>query len=148
MTRQINPAGLELVKRFEGCKLTAYLCPAKILTIGYGSTGKHVTPGLCITPARAEALLRDDLARFEEFVEAKCAPFTDNQFAALVSLAFNVGNGNLQTSTLRKLHRAGDYAGAAGQFQQWNKARVRGKLIVLAGLTKRRAAESALYAKL
>lgn len=143
MTRQINQAGLDLIKQFEGCELGAYKCPAGVWTIGYGSTGKHVFPGLAISKDYAEKLLRDDLARFEEFVEAKCSPSTENQFAALVSFAFNLGNENLRTSTLRRLHKAGDYSGAALQFKRWNRAGKR----VLAGLTKRRAAEAALYAK-
>lgn len=141
MIRQINQAGLDLIKRFEGCKLTAYKCPAGVWTIGYGSTGPHVVPGVTISQERAEQLLREDLARFEEFVETKCKPSTDNQFAALVSFAFNVGNGNLQTSTLRRMHTSGDYTGAAEQFARWNKAA--GKVLV--GLSRRQAAEAALY---
>ena len=139
--RHINGAGLRLLKSFEGCKLTAYKCPAGIWTVGYGSTGGHVKPGLTITQEYAEGLLRSDLRRFEEAV-AKLAPgSSDNQFSALVSFAFNVGIDALKTSTLLKLHRAGDYEGAAEQFKRWNKAG--GK--VLAGLVRRRAAEAALY---
>lgn len=143
--RRINQAGLDLIKSFEGLELKAYLCPAKVWTIGYGSTGKHVTPGMVITEAQAEDLLRDDLARFEAAAVKYCEPATDNQFAALVSFAFNVGEGEggLKTSTLRLLHQAGDYAGAKAQFARWNKAR--GK--VLAGLTRRRSVEATLYGK-
>ena len=139
--RQINREGLAIIKDSEGLALKAYLCPAKVLTIGYGSTGPHVRAGMIITEAQAEELLRSDLRRFEDFVAAKCAPATDNQFSALVSFAFNVGERALADSTLRRKHLAGDYAGAADQFARWNKAGGR----ELAGLTKRRAREATLY---
>lgn len=141
MTRHINAAGLHIIKDSEGLRLKAYTCPAGVWTIGYGSTGPHVTPGLVITEARAEELLREDLARFEAFVADKCAPATDNQFSALVSFAFNLGNGALKDSTLRRKHMEGDYVGAAAEFPKWNKAGGR----VLAGLVKRRQREAQLY---
>lgn len=141
VARRINAAGLALIKSFEGSKLTAYKCPADVWTIGYGSTGSHVTPGKRITEAEAETLLLDDLERFEADV-AKAAPrATDGQFAAMVALAFNVGLSAFGGSTLLKLHNAGDYAGAAAQFGRWDKAGGR----VLAGLTRRRLAERMLY---
>lgn len=147
VVRRINPAGLAIIKQSEGCKLTAYVCPAGKLTIGYGSTGPHVTAGLTLSQERCDALLVEDLDRFEMGV-AKIAPATtDNQFAALVSFAFNEGLGNLESSTLLKLHNAGDYAGAQAQFARWNKAKVRGVLTVLPGLTKRRATEAELYGR-
>jgi len=139
--RSINRLGLELVKQFEGCKLKAYVCPAGVLTIGYGSTGKHVKPGMVITQDQADELLRSDLRRFEDGVSDLCKVATDNQFSALVSFAFNVGLGSLTTSTLRRMHNEGYYDQAAGQFARWNKGGGR----VLAGLTKRRASEAALY---
>lgn len=139
--RHINGAGLRLLKQFEGCKLTAYLCPAKIWTIGFGSTGGHVKPGMTITAEQAEALLKSDLRRFEEAVARLAPGSTDNQFSALVSFAFNVGIDALKQSTLLKLHKAGDYEGAAEQFARWNKGG--GK--ILPGLVKRRAAEADLY---
>ena len=143
MRRQINRAGWELIRQFEGCKLKAYVCPAGVLTVGFGSTGPHVKPGMTITQDQADELLRSDLRRFEDYVAANCAPATDNQFSALVAFCFNVGEGALGGSTLRKLHLAKDYVGAAAQFARWNKAA--GK--VLPGLVKRRAAEAALYTK-
>ena len=144
MTRRaINKEGLELIKQFEGCKLKAYVCPAGILTVGYGSTGSHVKPGMVITQEQAEELLRSDLRRFEDFVANRCAPATDNQFSALVSFCFNVGQEALRTSTLRRLHLEGKYEAAADQFARWNKASGR----VLPGLVRRREAERALYVK-
>ena len=144
MTRRaINREGLELIKRFEGCKLRAYVCAGGRLTIGFGSTGPHVKPGMTITQEQADELLRSDLRRFEDYVSERCAPATDNQFSALVSFAFNVGENALATSTLRRMHLEGNHEGAAGQFKRWNKAGGR----VLKGLVTRRAAEEALYRK-
>lgn len=139
--RRINAAGLQIVKDSEGLRLKAYVCPAGVLTIGYGSTGDHVKPGMVITEARADELLREDLARFEDWVAANCSPATDNQFSALVSFAFNLGNGALKDCTLRRKHMEGDYVGAAAEFPKWNKAGGR----VLAGLVKRRQREAQLY---
>jgi len=139
--RRINNAGLALIKEFEGCKLTAYRDAVGILTIGYGSTGAHVKPGMKITQGEAEALLRADLDRFENAVSKMAPTATDNQFAALVSLAFNAGAENLRTSTLLKKHLAGDHEGAKAEFARWKFAG--GK--VLNGLVRRRAAEASLY---
>ncbi len=139
--RRIGPQGLALIKRFEGLRLTAYKCPADVPTIGYGSTGPHVRMGMTITEAEAEALLLEDLDRFERGVAKMTPTATPGQFSALVSFAFNLGLGALQGSTLMRKHLAGDFAGAAAEFPRWNKAGGR----VLAGLTTRRAAEAALY---
>lgn len=140
--RAIGAKGLALIKQFEGLELKAYKDAVGVLTIGYGSTGPHVKPGMVITEAEAEALLKKDLARFEAAVNRLTdGRATQNQFDAMTSLAFNVGEANLAGSTLLKLHNAGDYAGAANQFGRWNHAGGR----VLAGLTRRRAAEALLY---
>jgi lysozyme len=143
--RSISPAGLALIKQFEGLELKAYVCPAGKLTIGYGSTGAHVKLGMVITEAQADELLRKDLARFEAAVRALCPITTQGQFDALVSFAFNLGEESLKTSTLRRKHNEGDYAGAAAEFGRWNKARVKGVLTELSGLTKRRTAEAKMY---
>lgn len=140
-TRRISPKGIALIKEFEGCKLTAYRDAVGVWTIGYGSTGAHVKPGMTITQAEAEKLLLDDLDRFESAVAKYAKVATQDQFDALVSFAFNVGPEALRTSTLLRLHNEGQYALAAEQFARWNKAG--GK--VMAGLTRRRAAEAALY---
>lgn len=142
-TRRINAEGLQILKESEGLVLKAYKDPVGIWTIGYGSTGPHVVPGKVITEAQAEELLKDDLSRFEAWVSANCNPSTDNQFSALVSFAFNLGEGALKDSTLRKKHLAGDYVGAAGEFGKWINAGGR----PLPGLVKRRAKEAALYRK-
>lgn len=139
--------GLALIQQFEGFRAQAYICPAGVLTIGYGSTGAHVKRGQVIKQAEAVALLKKDVARFERAVDALGLNLTQNQFDALVSLAFNIGTGNFNKSTLVRRLKAGDMAGAAAQFAVWNKARVRGVLTVLPGLVRRRAAEAALFVK-
>jgi lysozyme len=144
---KISSTGLDLIKRFEGFEPKAYLCPAGVLTIGYGSTGKHVTRGQTITQAEATALLAKDVVRFENAVNKLGVTLTQNQFDALVAFVYNVGEGSFNASTLVKRLKAGDMAGAAAQFGVWNKARVKGVLTVLKGLTTRRAAEAALFRK-
>ena len=139
--RKINQAGLDLIKRFEGCKLRAYRDPVGVWTIGYGHT-KTTRPGQQITKEQAEALLRQDIAEFEQAVESLIdVPLTDNQFGALVSFAFNVGAGALRRSTLRQKLNAGDYEGAARELLKWDKAGGR----VLRGLSRRRYAEMTLF---
>lgn len=143
--RVIGQAGIELIKSFEGLRLKAYPDPAtggEPWTIGVGHTG-GVRPGDVITEARAEQLLRQDVGRFEKAVNKLAPRTTQNQFDAMVSLAFNVGEGNLAKSSVIRKHNAGDFAGAAQSFALWNKAA--GK--VMAGLTRRRAAEAMLYRK-
>lgn len=144
---RINDKGIALIRKYEGCELTAYRCPAKILTIGVGHTGSDVREGMTITQEQADELLRKDLARFENGVTAilGMTPTTSDQFSALVSFAFNLGLHALLKSTLMKKHKARDYEAAAVQFGSWNKARRNGQLVPLAGLTARRAAEAKLY---
>lgn len=144
--RQINRAGEQLVQTFEGCELEAYLDVAGIPTIGWGHTGPEVKLGQTITHAEADRLFDVDTDRFEAAVDRLTkGKASDNQFAALVSFAYNVGEGALSGSTLLRMHNSGDYAGAADQFLRWNKAKVGGKLVPVKGLTRRRAAEAALY---
>lgn len=141
--RATGERGRALIKEFEGLRLDAYPDPAtggEPWTIGVGHTG-GVKKGDRITEAQADAYLVSDLARFEKAVARLAPKTTQNQFDALVSLAFNVGEANLASSTLLKLHNAGDYPGAQAQFARWNRAAGR----VMAGLTRRRAAEAALY---
>jgi len=131
----------QLIKSFEGLELEAYLCPANVWTIGYGHT-KGVKKGDKITKEQAEKLLEEDLAFFRNGVKrlVKVA-LNKNQFGALVSFAYNLGLGSLESSTLLKKLNAGDYQGAADQFPRWNKSK--GK--VLTGLVRRREAERAVF---
>lgn len=145
MRRTINPAGKAIIKLAEGLRLVAYLCPAGVWTIGYGST-KGVRKGMRITKEEAEVLLDKDLESFERDVEKLVpASTTANEFSAMVSLAYNIGVANFRGSSVLRGHVAGNRKGAAGSFALWNKARVKGVLTVLPGLTKRRAEEAKLY---
>ncbi|MGO4676078.1 lysozyme [Bosea sp. 2YAB26] len=144
MTRRISDEGLALIKRWEGCRLTAYRDVAGVLTIGYGSTGAHVRPGLKITQQEAEQLLIKDLARFERAVASLVkVPLNEGQFAALVSFAFNVGEGALARSTLLKTLNAGQVAAVPGELMKWVHAGGRR----LDGLINRRSAEAGLWAR-
>jgi lysozyme len=145
---QISRKGLELLKRHEGLRLAAYLCPANVWTIGYGSTGPHVFKGKTISQTEAELLLRKDLSRFEDGVKRLVkVPLTQGQFDALVSFSFNVGLGNgqpgkgLAGSTLLKKLNAGRYDDVPAELMKWT----RGGGKVLPGLVKRRRDEAALW---
>jgi len=139
--RHTNDAGVELIKHFEGLRLTPYLCSAGKLTIGYGHTA-HVAWGMRITEDEAEILLKHDLLTAEAGVSRLVrVPLTDNQYAALVSFVFNLGIGRLASSTLLKRLNTKDYDGAAGQFGKW----VFGGGKKLAGLITRREAERVLF---
>ncbi|MBD2023395.1 lysozyme, partial [Leptolyngbya sp. FACHB-711] len=118
--RQINSKGLRLLKSFEGLRLEAYLDAVGVWTIGYGTTS-GVFPGQRITEAQAEEFLRRDLRRFEAAVtDLVTVPLNDDQFSALVSFTYNVGEGAFGGSTLLRLLNQRDYRGAAEQFQRWN----------------------------
>lgn len=136
--------GIALIKSFESLELKAYPDPGtggKPWTIGWGHT-KGVNPGDRITERQAEAFLTEDLAVFELTVNSAVkVPLTQNQFDALVSLAFNIGGANFAGSTLVKKLNAGDPRGAADQFPRWKFAS--GK--EMKGLVRRRAAERELF---
>ncbi len=138
--------GISLIVEFEGEELAAYPDPATggdPWTIGVGHTGPEVHRGMTITGAQSKAYLHNDLAKFERAVttDIGTTPTTQNQFDAMVSLCFNIGPTNLHSSTLLRKHKAQDYAGAQAEFKRWNKANKK----VMAGLTRRRAAEAELY---
>ena len=139
----INAEALRLIMRNEGCRLAPYHDSVGVLTIGYGHTGPDIAGP--ISQEEADRLLEQDLDRFEQGVDEAIgdAPTTDNQFGAMVSLAYNVGLGNFRASSVRRLHCAGDYAAAADAFLLWNKAGGE----VLEGLDRRRHEERALYLK-
>lgn len=143
--RRISQEGIALIQRFEGLKLEAYRCPAGVWTIGYGHTAT-ARKGQRITRAEADQLLMDDLRQFEAGVSAALKrPATDGQFAAFVSLAFNVGLTAFRGSTALRRFNAGDLAGAAEALTWWNKATVAGERKTLPGLVRRREAERALF---
>lgn len=144
---RVNQAGRDLIAEFEGQRLTAYRCPAGVWTIGIGSTQPPVTPGMQITVDEMWQRFDHDIAVFETGVLAALggAPTTQNQFNAMVSLAFNIGLGGFRTSSVLRAHKAGNTSAAANAFSLWNKATVDGRLVEVPGLTRRRAAEAALY---
>jgi lysozyme len=147
MSRKINEKGLELIKQFEGLELEAYPDPGtggEPWTIGYGHTnpGKIKKGDKLKTEQEAEELLVKDIARFEDGVNQLVRqPISLNQFSALVSFSFNVGLGNLKSSTLLALVNTNKFPEAALQFERWNKAAGR----ILPGLVRRRKAEAALF---
>lgn len=148
MKNNISKVGIDLIKSFEGCYLKAYKCPAGVWTIGWGTTepidGVKPHEGMVITQKQADELLIKNLKGYENAVnEYVTYSINQNQFDALVSFAYNCGNGALKTSTLLKKLNAGDVHGAANEFLRWNKAN--GK--VLNGLTRRREAERKLFLK-
>lgn len=138
--------GINLIKQFEGCRLTAYQDSVGVWTIGYGWTqpvdGKTVGKGMTITQQKADDLLKQGVVQYESGVSTLVkVQLNQNQFDALVDFAYNLGVNALKGSTLLKKLNAGDYAGAANEFTKWNKAG--GK--ELAGLTRRREAEKSLF---
>lgn len=147
MRKKIGKEGKKLIQSFEGFVATAYVCPAGVVTIGYGTTrinGRPVKLGLKITTDEAEQFLEEDLKMFEDIVNSSVSvEITQNQFDALVSLVYNIGGGNFKKSTLLKVLNGGGFQEAADQFLRWNKAK--GK--VLPGLTRRRKAERELFLK-
>lgn len=140
-----------VIKEFEGLRLESYKDSAGIATIGYGATridGKPVKMGMKIDRDKAEALLRADLLRFYRAVlSLVTVPLTDGMLVALTSFAFNVGVGELKSSTLLRRLNAGNYRAAADELLRWDKAKdpKTGELRTLAGLTRRRQAERELF---
>lgn len=142
----ISDTGIALIKRWEGRKLQAYQDSGGVWTIGYGHT-KTAQPGMVITGAQAEALLRQDIAEFEGYVRQMVkSKINQNQFDALVSFTFNLGPGALQGSTLlSKVNaRPGDPS-IRDEFPKWRNVRINGALVPLLGLERRRKAEADLY---
>jgi|TARA_B100000900_G_scaffold393014_1_gene389074 lysozyme len=133
--------GLELIKKFEGCRLEAYRCSANVLTIGYGHTGGVLETDV-ITQDVADKLLKEDIAKFEKYVNVNVAvELNQNQFDALVAWTFNLGVGNLRSSTMLKKLNESDYDSVPFEMRRWNKAG--GK--TLDGLIRRRKAEGLLF---
>jgi len=146
----INPAAKKLIKDFEGLRLKAYRCSAGVLTIGWGHTSAAgeptVKPGLTISKAEAERIFDRDIENFAKNVAALIkGEVNDNQFGACVSLAFNIGVGAFSKSSVLRFINKGNRDDAADAFMLWNKITKNGKRVVASGLTRRRAAEAALF---
>ncbi|MBR2607101.1 MAG: lysozyme [Bacteroidaceae bacterium] len=149
---QISDKGLQMIIAFEGLELKAYKCPAGVWTIGVGHTGGvdglPISRGLMITEEQAMALLREDVGRFERYLNRQSFAkiLTQGMFDALVSFIFNVGTGAFQTSTMRKKLCMGASAEeVAREFGKWVYGTVGGKKEKLPGLVKRRRRECEMF---
>lgn len=146
----INAAGAALLTKSEGIRLKAYLCPAGVPTIGRGHTkgitAQMVRDGYTITPDQERTLFVEDMVQWERDVREclKRKP-NDNQLAAFICLAYNIGIAGFKKSTVLREFEKGDDMAAATAFAMWNKATVSGKKIVVRGLVTRRAEEAALF---
>ncbi len=139
--RAVNQDGIDLIKRFEGLRLSPYRCPTGLWTIGWGHT-RTVRPGMQLNEAAAEKLLDEDLSLAENAVSRLVTvPLSENQYAALVAFVFNVGAGNFEKSPLLRLLNRGWYEQVPAQLARWNRASGE----VLGGLARRRAAEAKLW---
>lgn len=145
-----SEAGLAFIRGFEKCRLTAYRDGGGVWTIGWGATGPEVRHGLMWTQEQADKRFEDDIAYFEDGVNALVkVPITQEQFDALVSFAYNCGLDQdadtkaegLGDSTLLRLLNLSDYNGAANEFHKWNKDNG----VPVAGLTRRRAGEEIMF---
>ena len=151
--KSISKAGLTLIKDFEGLhkvqdgKIHPYVCPAGVLTQGYGST-KGVKRGVTWTKEQASEVLMQDVNDHADAIYKNVkVELTQSQFDALVSFVFNLGAGAFKSSTLLKKLNKGLMDEVPAEFMKWNKARVNGKLTPLKGLTRRRTAEAAMFSK-
>jgi lysozyme len=139
--RKINAAGRKLISEWEGLRMKAYLDSVGIPTICIGHTGGDVHLGLILTPEECDRFFDMDIEEHNIEPLLKGAPTNDNQFAAMTSLAFNIGLTKFAGSTVLKRHKLGNYMGAANAFPMWNRAGGR----ILKGLIRRREAERKLY---
>lgn len=140
-----SAAGLELIKSFEGFRETATRLPDGRWTIGYGHV-RTAREGLTISQKDAEDLLTYDLKPVEDAIASMLfAPLMQNQFDALVSLAFNISPGQFRDSDILRNLNAGDFLSAANGFDVWRRARIHGRVMVVDALVRRRAAEKALF---
>ena len=140
---RVSNKGLKIIKACEGLYLKPYLCPGGIWTIGYGSTRGVTRNTRSITKQQALVRLKMDVLNEAErpLKNLVCVTLNQNQYDALASFIFNIGQGNFRASTLRQKLNRGDYQGAANEFWKWRRAR--GK--ILPGLVKRREMEETLF---
>mgnify|MGYP006100768305 FL=1 len=138
---KISEEGKALIKKFEGCKLEAYLCSAGVPTIAFGRT-KNVKLGDTCTQEQADAWLEEELEEYTGYVsDAVTQTLQQNQIDAMVAWTYNLGPSNLRSSTMLQVLNEGKFQEVPQQMRRWNKAN--GK--VLPGLERRRLAESMLF---
>lgn len=130
-----------LIKRFEGCRLMPYYCPAGVLTCGWGSTGPDIFPGRAWTQEYADQRMQIDALRFARGTQALCATLSGAKLCAIADFAYNLGLGSLKTSTLRRKINAGQLSAVPVELRKW----VNGGGKKLPGLVLRREAESVLF---
>jgi lysozyme len=141
----LSAAGVTGIVKHEGMVRTAYVDPVGVVTICAGHT-RTAKLGQRLSAEECERLLREDARLAENAIKRLVrVPVTQNQYDALVSWTFNFGEGKLATSTLLRKINANDCWGAGAEFPKWNKGRVKGQLVVLPGLVKRRADERAAW---
>ncbi len=144
---RISQRGLDLIKRYEGYRDTAYVCPAGVMTIGYGTTrinGNPVKRGMRCTKEQAQGWLEDDVNDFLASADrliSEDVKLNQNQVDSIASFVYNIGIGNFKKSTLLQHLNDGFLVLAANEFARWNKGGGR----VLKGLTERREAEAELF---
>ena len=147
--KPVPEIAINLVKEFEGFKDYAYIDTDGTPVIGYGLSridGVPVKIGDRISPSEADAALNAHLEEIQQELDKVVeVDLCDRQLSALASISFNVGVGAIKKSTLLRKINAEDYAGAANEFLRWDKANMRGRLVQLPGLSRRRAAERKLF---
>lgn len=142
MTLTASPRCIEFIKGFEEFEPLPYLCPARVWTIGYGTTRGITAHTPSITEQQAYALLMGDVRKCEKTIyKLITRPLNQNQFDALVSFVYNLGGGALQRSTLRRKLNRGEIGDAANEFLKW----VRAEGVILKGLVRRRQAERLMF---
>lgn len=141
MAMTYSQDGMHLTESFESCRLTAYLDSVGVPTIGWGHTS-GVKIGMTCTQEQADQWLQEDVQSAVNAVNTMVkVQLTQQEFDALVDFTFNLGSGNLQHSTLLRLLNAGDYGGAAAEFDKWDRAGGQ----AMAGLLRRRQSEEDLF---
>ncbi len=131
----------KLIKRFEGCQLKAYICPAGVVTCGWGSTGPDISLKTVWTQKQADERMLRDAQKFLNEARKLCPNLSGNKLAAVADFCYNLGSGRLRTSTLRKKILAEDWEAVPSEFRKW----VNGGGKKLKGLVIRREAEIELF---
>jgi len=147
--KPVSDIAVNLIKEFEGFKDYAYIDTDGTPVIGYGLSriaGKPVQIGDRISPTEADTALNHHLQEIQrELDQIVKVSLSERQLSALASISFNVGINSIKTSTLIRKVNAKDYAGAANEFLRWDKANLRGRLVQMPGLARRRQAERQLF---
>ncbi len=134
---------VRLIKAFEGLRLRSYLCPAGVWTIGYGSTGRDISPGLVWTAEQAEVRMLNDASAYLAAARRLCPALSGDRLEAVTDFAYNLGIVRLAGSTLRRRINSGDIVGASVEFDKW----VFGGGKKLPGLVLRRHVEKLVFLK-